>query len=259
MSSLRITFIGTATAILEIDGVNFLTDPFFSPSGTEWDAGIVVLKNSTTLALSLEDLPVIDAVLLSHEDHPDNLDELGRRVLDGRRVFTTQDGFHKLSPRPGVQGMSPWEKVTTVIGGSTFEITATPCQHLPGGECIGFVLSGPGFGQTNGKPNGIFFSGDTVYIDELADIKTKFHIRAALLNLGGAEVPVSDPPLQITMNSKQAIRLVGAISPDVVVPMHCDGWGHFTEDGANAAQAFKAGGIDDRVRWLDPGKSTSIF
>ena len=31
--SLQVTFIGTATAILDINGVNFLTDPFFSPAG----------------------------------------------------------------------------------------------------------------------------------------------------------------------------------------------------------------------------------
>lgn len=68
------TFIGTATAILDIDGVRFLTDPFFSPAGTEFDIGLTVLKNEESPALRLEDLPPIDAILLSHEDHPDNLD-----------------------------------------------------------------------------------------------------------------------------------------------------------------------------------------
>lgn len=77
-STLSITHIGTATALLEIDGVNFLTDPFFSPAGTEFDVGPAVLKISDNPALGLADLPPIDAVLLSHEDHPDNLDPLGR-------------------------------------------------------------------------------------------------------------------------------------------------------------------------------------
>ncbi|KAJ3501069.1 hypothetical protein NLJ89_g9508 [Agrocybe chaxingu] len=75
-SSVNITHISTAAAIIEIDGVNLLTDPFFSGAGTEWDLGIIVLKNSVTPALALHDLPPIDAVLLSHEDHPDNLDEV---------------------------------------------------------------------------------------------------------------------------------------------------------------------------------------
>src|SRR5881394_4033242 len=102
-SNVNITHIGTATAIFEIDGVNLLTDPFFSPAGTEWDLGIAVLKNTDTPAMTLQDLPPIDAVLLSHEDHPDNLDELGRRLLDGRKVITSMDGAKKLRPRPGVR------------------------------------------------------------------------------------------------------------------------------------------------------------
>ena len=109
--AVTITFIGTATATVEIDGVNFLTDPFFSPAGTEWDLGITVLKTIDTPPLSLRDLPPIDAVLLSHEDHPDNLDELGRHLLDDRKVITTMDGTRKLHPRPGVRGIHPWETV----------------------------------------------------------------------------------------------------------------------------------------------------
>jgi L-ascorbate metabolism protein UlaG (beta-lactamase superfamily) len=259
MASLDITFVGTATAILEINGVTFITDPFFSPSGTEWDVGVTVLKNTSVPALGLADLPVIDAVLLSHEDHPDNLDDLGRRLLDGRRVFTTRDGASKLAPRPGIRGMSPWETHTFSAGGVQFELTATPCQHLPGGECIGFVLSGPGFGQTNGKANAIYFSGDTVYMEELATIKDKFHVKAALLNLGAASVPIADPPLQITMDSTQAVRLIGDLEPDVVVPMHCDGWGHFAENSSQATKVFAAEPVNNKIKWLEPGKKTRIF
>ncbi len=105
---LALTHIGTATAIIHVDGVNLLTDPFFSPAGSEWDLGIVMLKNTDTPALGLANLPPIDAVLLSHEDHPDNLDEPGRATLDGRHVFTTADGARKLAPRPGVRAIAPW-------------------------------------------------------------------------------------------------------------------------------------------------------
>lgn len=58
-------------------------------------------------ALELHDIPPIDAVLLSHEDHVDNLDSLGRQLLDGRHVFTTPDGAHNLQPRPGVIDLRP--------------------------------------------------------------------------------------------------------------------------------------------------------
>lgn len=258
MASLNVTFIGTATAILEVNGINFVTDPFFSPAGSEWDVGLTVLKNTSTPAMSLSDLPAIDAVLLSHEDHPDNLDELGRQLLDGRRVFTTRDGASKLAPRPSVRGMAPWETVSFSVGKVQFSLTATPCQHLPGGECTGFVISGPDFGETDGKPNAIYFSGDTVYFEELTTIKDRFNIQAALINLGAAHVPIADPPLKITMDSTDAVRLIGDIDADVAIPMHCDGWGHFSEDVAQAAKVLNDG-AKGKVRWLEPGKRTEIL
>lgn len=105
---LSITHIGTATAIIHVDGVNLITDPVFSQAGTEWDMGIMTLKLGNTPAMSLSTLPPIDAVLLSHEDHPDNLDEPGRALLDGRQVLTTSDGAKNLAPRPGVRALKPW-------------------------------------------------------------------------------------------------------------------------------------------------------
>lgn len=260
-STLTITHIGTATAILDIDGVNLLTDPFFSPAGTEWDLGIVVLSNTDTPAFTLQDLPPIDAVLLSHEDHPDNLDELGRRLLDGRHVLTTMDGASKLAPRPGVRGLQPWQTVTLAVGGKRFEVTGTPCQHLPGGECTGFVITSDSFGiNTDGLPNAIWITGDTIYTEELASkIPAKFHVVAAIVNLGAVMVPGPEGPLQITMDGKQAAKLFREIKPDIMVPMHYESWRHFTQLGDELAQVFKDEGVYDNICWLEPGKAKKVI
>ncbi|RFU23711.1 hypothetical protein B7463_g12629, partial [Scytalidium lignicola] len=259
-STLNITHIGTATAILDIGGVNLLTDPFFSPAGTEWDRVVVVLKNTDTPALGLEQLPPIDAVLLSHEDHPDNLDELGRQLLNGRHVLTTMDGAGKLAPRPGVRGLQPWDSIKLSLGGKQFTFIATPCKHLPGGECTGFIITSDEFGiNPNGKPNAIYFSGDTVYMEELAQIGDKFHIVVAILNLGAATVELPDGPLLITMDGKQAARLFREIKADILVPMHYESWPHFRQLGKGLAQDFEEEGIKDKVRWLTPGKSLKII
>lgn len=257
-SSLCITHVGTATAILEIDGINLITDPFFSPAGTEWDLGIAILKNKDGPALDLSDLPVIDAVLLSHEDHPDNLDEIGRRLLDGRKVLTTIDGAKKLAPRPGVRGLNPWEEASLIAGGKKFQVTATPCQHLPGGECIGFIITALEFGQTAGLPNAIYFSGDTVYLEDLAKMAKNYHINVALLNVGAAVAPIGEG-LQVTMDGKQAAQLFRDIKADILIPMHYESWGHFTQNGAELAKAFEEEGIDKDIRWLTPGVSKKIF
>ncbi|KAJ5825344.1 Zn-dependent hydrolases of the beta-lactamase protein [Penicillium riverlandense] len=260
-SSLSITHIGTATAIFKIDDVNLLTDPFFSPAGTTWDVGSGnFLKNTETPALGLENLPVIDAILLSHEDHPDNLDDFGRQLLNGRLVFTTVDGANNLAPRPGVRGMKPWETASTVLRGVEYDITATPCKHLPGGECTGFILSTAEFGVgPDGRPNAIYFTGDTVYIDELAMIPEKFHIVAAVMNLGSAHAALPDGLVQITMDGKQAAHLFRTIKADKLVPMHYESWDHFTQFGQDLVKVFKEEGIFEDVCWLTPGKSVKII
>ncbi|KAI8289935.1 hypothetical protein K4K60_007404 [Colletotrichum sp. SAR11_57] len=241
-----VTFIGTATAIIDIDGIRFLTDPFFSPAESFVQSRNVTLKVHENPALNLRDLPPIDAVLLSHEDHWDNLDELGRQLLDGRRVFTTQDGSRNLAPRPGV-----------------FDITATPCDHVPGDECVGFVIRAESFGiSANGRPNAIYFSGDTVYVPELAQMAERFHIAAALMNIGEARVQIEAPPApkrQITMGGKQASQLFRDIRSDWIIPMHFDAWDHFTQHGEALRSEFEKEGVAEKVKWLVPGKEVQVL
>ncbi|KAI1118024.1 Metallo-hydrolase/oxidoreductase [Nemania sp. NC0429] len=262
---IRVTHIGTATAIIQIDNdINLLTDPYFSPSGTSFNRGYITLTSSYAPVLAPSDLPPIDAVLLSHEDHPDNLDEIGRRLLDGRKVLTTRAGARALAPRPGVRGLAPWETVSVALGGRVFEVTGTPCKHLPGGECTGFVLTTAGFGThpADGKPNAVYFSGDTVYDADLQlaeRIREKWHVSLALLNLGAAKVPAGEDSLGITMDGAQASWLVKDLGADVVVPMHFEGWSHFTEGRDSLARAFDVGGIADRVVFLEPGVATRVL
>jgi L-ascorbate metabolism protein UlaG (beta-lactamase superfamily) len=107
--SFSISHIITAAAVFHINDINILTDPFFSPNGTSFQTDpenvITVLQDP---AMQPEQIPPIDAVLPSHEDHPDNLDPIGRaHFLDGRKVLTTPDGAKNLHPRPGVTGLQP--------------------------------------------------------------------------------------------------------------------------------------------------------
>ncbi|KAF8732456.1 Zn-dependent hydrolases of the beta-lactamase, partial [Rhizoctonia solani] len=165
------TLIGTATTIISIDGVNFITDPVFDNVGTTYDPGILTLESLKAPALGLHEIPAIDTFLLSHEDHPDNLDTAGRTLLDGRLVVTTLDGANNLKPRPAVHPILPWQTLPLSIGGKKFDITGTPCVHLPGGETTGFIIHTESFGMSaEGLPNAIYFSGDTIYLEELGQM-----------------------------------------------------------------------------------------
>ena len=97
---LKITYIGGPTAVLEWGGVRLLTDPGFDPAGGEYRTGPVVLKKTAGPALTPDGLGRIDAVLLSHDHHSDNLDQSGRKFLERvAKVFTTPAGAERLGGR----------------------------------------------------------------------------------------------------------------------------------------------------------------
>jgi L-ascorbate metabolism protein UlaG (beta-lactamase superfamily) len=262
-SNFSITHIITAASIFHINDVNFLTDPFFSPNGTEFPVAppnvITVLQDP---AMSPDQVPPIDAVLLSHEDHPDNLDPIGRaHFLDGHKVLTTPDGARNLYPRPGVTSLQSWQTIPLHVGGETWNVTGTPCVHLPGGEVVGFVLRGPGFGYTDGLPNAIWYSGDTVYIKEVSQLKDMFHLRAAVFNMGAAVAasPDGTESQRITMNGTEVAQMFKDVGADILVPMHFNPWSHFTESVEQVRKDFEEAGVSDKVTWLVPGQRTRIF
>ena len=259
--SVKITYIGTATTLVQVDNIIILTDPYFSEQGTQWPGKSgVTLVNSYTPAMNLCDLPPIDLILLSHEDHKDNLDNIGRQLLDGRRVVTTRDGARNLQPREGVRGLRPGETTDVEIGnGTVYSVTATPCQHLPPGECISFVLTSDRLGSTDGKPNAIYISGDTAYMDELATLGDRYNISIALIHLGRAMIPGPDgETMQITMDVEQGLKLGQQIGAKTIVPIHFEGWNHFTEDRSTLVDAIEKSGSKNRFVVLEPGVGTSI-
>src|SRR5215469_9557795 len=103
MPALELTLIGGPTATLAYGGMRWLTDPAFSPPG-EYDG----LVKTTGPALSPDAMGPIDVVLLSHDEHSDNLDPAGRDFLPRvGRVLTTPGGATRLGAN--ATGLEPWE------------------------------------------------------------------------------------------------------------------------------------------------------
>ncbi len=98
----RMTHIGTATLLLEIGNIRLLTDPVFDPPGGDYHFGYGTgSKKLTPPALKPEDIGKVDAVLLSHDHHEDNLDRSGRAFLsNARQVLTTVAGAKRLRDMP---------------------------------------------------------------------------------------------------------------------------------------------------------------
>jgi L-ascorbate metabolism protein UlaG (beta-lactamase superfamily) len=258
MKDVRVTHVGGPTTLIEVHGWRLLTDPTFDAPGRKygfgWGTSSVKLAGP---AVAVEDLPPIDAVLLTHDHHADNLDDAGRAFLPSAgTVVTTVSGARRLGG--GARGLAPWA-VTLLEAPDrpTIEITATPCRHGPPlsrpitGDVIGFAV------RCNGR-GALWISGDTVLYDGVREVADRIEVDLAVLHLGGVRFPVTGP-LRYTMTGADAVELCRLIEPRTVVPVHYEGWQHFQQSRAGIEAAFAAApDVGQLVRWLPIGEAVSL-
>jgi L-ascorbate metabolism protein UlaG (beta-lactamase superfamily) len=261
MSEVRITHIGGPTVLIEVGGWRLLTDPTFDPPGKRYNFGWGTSSRKLTgPAVAAAEIGPIDAVLLSHDHHDDNLDPAGRALLPAAgTVITTAAGARRLGGN--ARGLSAWASTTLAYEDRTpIAITATPCRHGPPlsrplvGEVTGFAL------RWEGQEHGVLWiSGDTVLYDGVREVAERLEIGTAIVHLGGVRFPVSGP-LRYTMTAAEAAELCGLIDPRTIVPIHYEGWKHFREGRAAAERAFAAapGELAARVRWLELGAPATL-
>jgi L-ascorbate metabolism protein UlaG (beta-lactamase superfamily) len=256
----RLTHIGGPTVLIEAGGLRVLTDPTFDPAGGSYRFGLGIgSRKLTGPALAPDALGRIDAVLLTHDHHEDNLDAAGRALLPSAgAVVTTASGAARLGG--ATRGLAPWE--TTRLGGAdgaTLEVTATPCRHGPRfshplvGDVVGFALRSPG------AEGALWISGDTVLYDGVRAVAGRIPVDVALLHLGGVQFPVTGP-VRYTMTADEAVQLCEQIRPRVAIPVHYEGWKHFREGRDAIERAFAAASADVRasLRWLPIGEAVEI-
>ncbi|MFC7897015.1 MBL fold metallo-hydrolase [Streptomyces sp. NPDC057381] len=236
---------GGPTALIEYGGLRFLTDPTFDAPGT-YPSGLA--KTAPASATPAE-LGRVDVVLLSHDEHDDNLDTSGRAVLaDVPLTLTTPSGAGRLggTARP----LKDWECIELDRpGGGTVTVTGVPALHGPGaredlepvvGEVVGFVLSG------DGLPT-VYVSGDNAQLSLVHEIADRFGpVDTAVLFAGAVRTPVLDRAL-LTLDSAQAAEAARILGARRIVPVHFDGWAHFTEGREQLVDAFTTAGLIDRV------------
>jgi hypothetical protein len=95
----RLTHIGGPTLLLEFGGLRLLTDPTFDAPG-EYVSGALTLTKLRGPATDAGAIGTIDAVLLSHDQHADNLDPSGRHFIEAApATYTTRAGAERLRGR----------------------------------------------------------------------------------------------------------------------------------------------------------------
>jgi L-ascorbate metabolism protein UlaG (beta-lactamase superfamily) len=244
--------------LLEIGSLRLLTDPVFDPAGGRysfgWGTGSTKLTDSP---VSPDSLGKIDAVLLSHDHHEDNLDKAGRAFLPrAKRVLTTTSGERRL--RGNSEGMANWQSTILESGDTKIKVTATPAQHGPlivrpfAGQTIGFILEWEG--QQNGA---LYITGDTIYYHGIDEVAERFTVSVAILHLGRASFPVTGP-IRFTMDAKDGVKAARKLNPRKIIPIHYEGWKHFHEGRSVIEREFAIAELGDKLQWLEMGQRVEI-
>jgi L-ascorbate metabolism protein UlaG (beta-lactamase superfamily) len=255
------THVGGPTTIIEIDGWRILTDPTFDDPGRTYRFGWGTSSRKVGgPAIRANDVGPLDAVLLTHDHHADNLDDAGRRLLPGAQVvLTTASGAHRLGANS--HGLRPWQTTRLErVGKPTITVTATPCRHGPPashpivGDVIGFALTWEG--QQHGA---LWISGDTVLYDGVRQVADRLSVGTAVLHLGGVRFPITGP-IRYTMTGADAVELCRVIKPAAAIPVHYEGWSHFRQGRTEIEHAFARDGREfaARIRWAPIGTSMEI-
>lgn len=251
-----VRYLGGPSALLDYGGVTILVDPTFDPPG-DHPVGERVLTKTAGPALTADEVGAVDVVLLSHDQHPDNLDDGGRDYVDtARLVLSTRSAEERLGG--AVLGLPNWvSQEFDRPGGGTALVTGVPALHGPEGsepvvgEVTGFVLTGEDLPT-------VYISGDNASLDLVREIADRYApVDVALLFAGGARTPLLDYAY-LTLTSAEAAEAAGILRAGAVVPLHFEQWAHFSEGGEQLRQAFAAAGQEEKLRLLKPGESAGF-
>jgi L-ascorbate metabolism protein UlaG (beta-lactamase superfamily) len=140
--------------------------------------------------------------------------------------------------------------------GGSLRVTATPARHgPPGGDrgpVVGFVLQTvPGHGPA------IYVSGDTVWFEGVSEVAERFEVDLVLLFAGAARVREVGPA-HLTFTAEEAVQAARVFGTAAIVPLHFEGWTHFSESRADLVRAFSAAGLESRLLWPAAGHAIAL-
>jgi L-ascorbate metabolism protein UlaG (beta-lactamase superfamily) len=255
-AGVSLRYLGGPTALLELGGLRLLTDPTFDPPG-DYPVGSRVLRKTIGALVTPDQVGPVDVVLLSHDQHPDNLDGQGRDYLGSvPLVLSTAAAQQRLGGT--VQALENWQYMELPrAGGGPLRVTGVPARHGPPGcepvtgPVTGFVLTG------DGLPT-VYVSGDNAALEDAGAVADRFGpVDVAILFAGAARTALLDGAF-LTLTSVQAAQAAVVLAARHVVPLHFEGWEHFSQGRDTLDSAFTVAGIRDRLHLPGLGDRVTI-
>lgn len=255
-------FIGTATTLLRLGGFTLLTDPNFLHRGERAYLGRgLVSKRLTEPARQVDDLPPLDAVLLSHL-HGDHWDRRAQAGLAKQLpVVTTRHAARRLRIRgfENAVALDTWTSHELRRGDERLTITSLPGRHAPGPArhvlppVMGSLLEYTGAGGD--EPFRLYVTGDTLNVPELRQIASAYpRLDAAVVHLGGTRIL----GMLVTMDAQQGTDLIELVRPEVAVPVHYDDYAVFRSPLSDFRDEMARRGGPVEVRYVDRGDTVPL-
>ncbi len=241
-----VTWVGHATLLVQLDGVNLLTDPQWSDRASP--VRFAGPRRVTPPGLRFEDLPPIHLVLISH-DHYDHLDvaTVKRLAAEHRPRFLVPLGLKAWFADLGITDVEEmdWWQHRTERG---LTLTCLPAQHFSGRTLwdrnrrlwSGWAIAG--------RQKRLFFAGDTAY----AGIFTEIGQRLGPFDLAAVPIGAYLPPIIMRASHttpEEALQVFQDVRARAFVPIH---WGTFDLADEPLDEPPQRLAADAQRRQLDP-------
>lgn len=222
---IKIKYLGHSSFIININGKNILTDPYFDNNDK------CSYKRLIDCAVPISSLPEIDSVLISHE-HFDAFDVANTNLLVKKnkpKVIAHRSVLNKIDCGENYK-YAMEEYKTKTINDITF--TAYPAHHPTSFYPLSYLISD--------KKNSIYFSGDTFMTREHDKIRADI----AILPIGG----------KITLDLISAVSVAKKIRPKYLIPMSYNTFSHIQQDPYVLKNKFENTRYNIKPVVIEPGK-----
>jgi L-ascorbate metabolism protein UlaG (beta-lactamase superfamily) len=254
----HITFVGTATTVISVAGFSILTDPNFLHRGDRAYVGMgVSTRRLTEPALSIQQLPALDFIVLSHH-HGDHFDRIAARDLDHDLPIVTEPHAARKLRTQGFRSpvaLSTWQSQAFTRADSEVLVTSVPAKHAP--RPLGYVIP-PVMGSMLDFSRGgqrilrIYITGDTLMYDGINAIARRFpDIDLCLIHLGGTRII----GILLTMDARQGIEALRIVAPREAIPIHTDDYTLFKSPLSDFRQEAERARLPTSIRYLERGET----
>ena len=251
-----VTWIGHSTFLVQLDGVNILTDPHWGDRASP--VSFAGPRRLVPPGMRFEDLPPIHAVVISH-DHYDHLDAgtVERLARTYRPTFFVPLGLRDWLLDHGARDVVEldWWEARDFRG---LKFTCTPAQHSSGRGLTDQNLRLWSSWVITGAHRRMFFAGDTGYYGGFVEIGKRLGpFDLAAIPIGGYSSYDRRHPNHV--NPEEALQIFEDVRARLMVPMH---WGTFElnrepfqEPPERLFREAVRRGLEDDIALLSPGQT----